>query len=155
MKALGIIETRGLVAGIEAADVAAKSADVHLIGYELARGGGLVNIKIEGEVAAIQAAVAAGQAAASKVGAVVSVLVIPRPSDQVETLIRNPKTVGYQPTVAAPRSEAPAEQPAETPAEDLGQGSPTNEPAPEQSGDETRQLVAASSTHTTTTRRRK
>ena len=61
MQALGSIEVVGLVAGVEAADVACKTADVTLIGYELAKGGGYVSIKVEGQVAAVQAAMDAAE----------------------------------------------------------------------------------------------
>lgn len=82
-KALGIIETFGLVSAIEAADTAVKAANVELIGYELARGG-LTTIKVVGDVGGVKAAMSAAKAAASKVGKVVSTHVIPRPHDDVE-----------------------------------------------------------------------
>jgi len=84
--ALGLIETRGLVGAIEAADAAVKAAEVHLIGKERAEGG-LITIKLRGDVAAIRAAVDAGAAAAQRVGELVSVHVIPRPDDETELLI--------------------------------------------------------------------
>jgi microcompartment protein CcmL/EutN len=84
--ALGMIETRGLVAAIEAADAACKAANVKLVGKEYI-GGGYVTIKIIGEVAAVKAAVDAGAAAAQRVGELVSVHVIPRPIDDLEMLI--------------------------------------------------------------------
>lgn len=85
-QALGLIETRGLVPAVEAADAALKAADVELLGYELARGRGLTTIKLEGNVSAVEAAVAAASAAASRVGTVVSVHVIPRPHEQIGML---------------------------------------------------------------------
>ncbi|HUN67050.1 MAG TPA: BMC domain-containing protein [Bacteroidota bacterium] len=84
--ALGLIETRGLVGAIEAADAAVKAADVKLVGKERAEAG-LITIKITGDVAAVRAAVDAGAAAAQRVGELVSVHVIPRPDDEVEILI--------------------------------------------------------------------
>lgn len=84
--ALGMIETRGLVAAIEAADAACKAANVKLVGKEYI-GGGYVTIKIIGEVAAVKAAVDAGAAAAQRIGELVSVHVIPRPIDDLEMLI--------------------------------------------------------------------
>lgn len=87
--ALGLIETRGLVGAIEAADAAVKSADVQLIGKERAEAG-LITIKIIGDVAAVRAAVDAGAAAAQRVGELVSVHVIPRPDDELEILIYTP-----------------------------------------------------------------
>jgi len=87
--ALGLIETRGLVGAIEAADAAVKAADVRLIGRERADAG-LMMIKISGEVAAVRSAVDAGAAAAQRVGELVSVHVIPRPDDAMEILIHPP-----------------------------------------------------------------
>ncbi len=84
--ALGMIETKGLVAAIEAADAACKAANVKLVGKEYI-GGGYVTIKVIGEVAAVKAAVDAGAAAAQRVGELVSVHVIPRPIDELEMLI--------------------------------------------------------------------
>jgi microcompartment protein CcmL/EutN len=71
-QSLGLIETVGLTVAVEAADAAIKSANVELVGYELTKGGGLVTIKLTGEVGAMNAAVSAGVAAASRVGQVSS-----------------------------------------------------------------------------------
>ena len=87
--ALGLIETRGLIGAIEAADAATKAADVKLVGRERADAG-LMTIKIIGDVAAVRAAVDAGAAAAQRVGELVSVHVIPRPDDESEILIYPP-----------------------------------------------------------------
>ncbi len=87
--ALGLIETRGLVGAIEAADAAVKAADVKLIGKERVEAG-LITIKVIGDVAAVRAAVDAGAAAAQRVGELVSVHVIPRPDDDTEMLIFPP-----------------------------------------------------------------
>jgi ethanolamine utilization protein EutM len=84
--ALGMIETRGLVASIEAADTMVKAANVSIIGQSKA-GGGLVTILIQGEVGAVKAAVDAGAVAANKVGEVVSVHVIPRPHDELAGIL--------------------------------------------------------------------
>ena len=84
--ALGMIETRGLVGSIEAADVMVKTANVTLIGKEIVRDG-LVTVMVIGEVAAVKAAVDAGAAAAARVGTLVSQHVIPRPIDDVEELL--------------------------------------------------------------------
>lgn len=84
--ALGLIETKGLVGAIEAADAMTKTANVKLIGKEYAKGG-LVTIKIMGETAAVKAAVDAGAAAAQRVGELISAHVIPRPDDQVDMII--------------------------------------------------------------------
>ena len=103
LMSLGLIETVGLVAAVEAADAAVKSANVALVGYELAKGSGMTTVKVEGDVGAVKAAVSAAKAAASKVGRVVSTRVIARPSSYLETLVRNPETVG----VRLPKQEAP------------------------------------------------
>jgi microcompartment protein CcmL/EutN len=84
--ALGLVETLGLVGAIEAADAMSKTADVSLISKEQS-GGGLITIKIKGDVAAVRAAVDAGAAAAQRVGQLVSSHVIPRPDDEMEILI--------------------------------------------------------------------
>jgi microcompartment protein CcmL/EutN len=82
-EALGMIETRGLVAMIEAADAMVKAAKVTLVGYEKI-GSGLVTVLVRGDVAACKAATDAGAAAARKVGELVSVHVIPRPHSSLE-----------------------------------------------------------------------
>lgn len=84
--ALGLVETKGLVAAIEAADTMVKTANVILIGKEITRGA-LVTIKIVGDTAAVRSAVDAGAAAARRVGELVSQHVIPRPGDGIEELI--------------------------------------------------------------------
>ena len=84
--ALGMIETRGLVAAIEAADAMVKAASVTIISQTKA-GGGLVSTLVRGEVGAVKAAADAGAVAANKVGEVVAVHVIPRPHDELEGLI--------------------------------------------------------------------
>ena len=93
--AIGMIETVGLAAGIEAADVCLKSANVNLIGYELTKGNGMTVVKIEGNVGAVKAAIEAATVAANKVSKVFSTKVIPRPSEGIDFLMRNCDTVGY------------------------------------------------------------
>ncbi|MFH1687150.1 MAG: ethanolamine utilization microcompartment protein EutM [bacterium] len=85
MEALGMIETKGLVALIEAADAMVKAAKVQLVAYEKV-GGGLVTVLVRGDVAACKAATDAGAAAAQKVGELVSVHVIPRPHANVQDI---------------------------------------------------------------------
>jgi len=85
-QALGLIETKGLVAAIEAADVMVKAANVKLLGRQKVKGG-LVSVMISGDVGAVKAAVDAASAACGKVGELVSVHVIPRPSDDIESII--------------------------------------------------------------------
>ncbi len=87
--ALGMIETRGLVGSIEAADAMVKAAKVTLIGKEKI-GGGFVTVMVRGEVGAVKAATDAGAAAARRVGELVSVHVIPRPHEQVESILPAP-----------------------------------------------------------------
>lgn len=94
--AIGLIETIGLAAGIEAADAAVKSANVRLIGYELAKGDGMVTVKIEGDVGAVKAAIDSAKAAARKVGTVCSTDVIPRPVAGLEKIVLSPDTVGLK-----------------------------------------------------------
>lgn len=84
--ALGMIETRGEVPAIEAADAMVKAADVHLIGKVII-GGGLVTVMVRGDVGAVKAAVDAGAAAAQRVGEVIAVHVIPRPHPDVEIIL--------------------------------------------------------------------
>ncbi|MDO5713142.1 MAG: propanediol utilization microcompartment protein PduA [Tissierellia bacterium] len=85
-EALGMVETKGLVGAIEAADAMLKSANVGLVGYEKI-GSGLVTVMVRGDVGAVKAATDAGVAAADKVGEVVSVHVIPRPHTDVEKIL--------------------------------------------------------------------
>src|SRR5512139_3877030 len=85
-EALGLIETRGLVGAIEAADAMVKAANVELIGSEKI-GSGLVTVMVRGDVGAVKAATDAGAQAARRVGEVVSVHVIPRPHMDTETLL--------------------------------------------------------------------
>lgn len=84
--ALGMIETRGLVGAIEAADAMVKAASVTIIGQSKA-GGGLITTLVRGEVGAVKAATDAGATAANKVGEVVSVHVIARPHDELEAIL--------------------------------------------------------------------
>ena len=86
MIALGMVETRGLVGAIEAADAMVKAARVTLIGKEKV-GGGFVTVMVRGEVGAVKAATDAGAAAAKRVGELVSVHVIPRPHEEVEHIL--------------------------------------------------------------------
>ena len=86
MQALGMIETKGVVASIEAADARIKAANVTLIGKEHV-GGGLVTVMVRGDVGAVKASVDAGAAAAERVGELVSIHVIPRPHDEVEGIL--------------------------------------------------------------------
>lgn len=86
MSALGIIETKGLVALIEATDAMIKAANVEVIGTEKI-GSGLVSVMVQGEVGAVKAAVEAGAESAQRLGEVVAVHVIPRPSADIKKLL--------------------------------------------------------------------
>jgi ethanolamine utilization protein EutM len=90
MEALGMIETKGLVCLIEAADAMLKSANVEMVGWEKV-GSGLVTAFVVGDVAAVKAAIDAGAAAASKIGEVVSVQVIPRPHEELASVLPKKK----------------------------------------------------------------
>ncbi len=90
-EALGLIETKGLVAAVEAADAMVKAANVALEGYTKV-GSGLVSVTVRGDVGAVKAATDAGAAAARRVGELVAVHVIPRPEDAVEDILpKSPK----------------------------------------------------------------
>lgn len=86
MIALGMVETRGLVGSVEAADAMVKAANVTLIGKQTI-GGGYVTVMVRGDVGAVKAATDAGAAAAQRVGELVSVHVIPRPHADVESIL--------------------------------------------------------------------
>ncbi len=89
-QALGMVETRGLVAAIEAADVMVKAADVTLLGYEKV-GSGLVSVMVSGDVGAVKAAVEAGVTGAGHIGEVVSSNVIARPDTRVDEILPRPQ----------------------------------------------------------------
>mgnify|MGYP000340474062 CR=1 FL=1 len=90
--ALGMVETKGLVGSVEAADAMVKAANVNLIG-KVHVGGGLVTVMVRGDVGAVKSATDAGAAAAEKVGELISVHVIPRPHAEVDVIL--PK--GHEP----------------------------------------------------------
>ena len=119
MLALGMIETRGLVASIEAADAMLKAANVTLQCKEHV-GGGLVTVMVRGDVGAVKASVDAGAAAAERVGELISVHVIPRPHAEVELILSGcepeaptspPKPTAPKPTPKAPEPETPKPEP--------------------------------------------
>lgn len=138
MNALGMIETRGLVASIEAADAMVKAASVTLISKTHV-GGGLVTVMVEGDVGAVKAATDAGAAAAERVGELISVHVIPRPAADVAHILDRrpepkpepepeppapepepePEVPGHEPEEAAHTEEMKEEQPEEAHAEKM------------------------------------
>jgi ethanolamine utilization protein EutM len=91
MKALGMLETKGLVCMIEGTDAMLKAANVQMVGWEKV-GSGLVTTFVVGDVAAVKAAIDAGASAASKIGEVVSVQVIPRPHEDLAAILPKLKT---------------------------------------------------------------
>ncbi|MGM0602714.1 MAG: BMC domain-containing protein [Bacillota bacterium] len=107
--ALGMVETLGLNAAFEAADVAKKAANVKLIGYEISRGG-LILVKFTGDVGAVQAAVDAAKQAASKLSKVVGAHVIPRPNKEIDDMIFTDETVGYKKEKVSEDSSTDKEQ---------------------------------------------
>ncbi len=90
MSALGMIETRGLVSLIESADAMLKAANVEMVGWDKV-GSGLVTAFVVGDVAAVKAAIDAGASAASKIGEVVSVQCIPRPHEELSSILPVPQ----------------------------------------------------------------
>ena len=90
-EALGMVETRGLTAAIEAADSMVKAAEVELVGTEKI-GSGLVTVMVRGDVGAVKAATDAGASAAEKVGELISVHVIPRPHQEVDVILPKGQT---------------------------------------------------------------
>ena len=114
-KSLGLIETIGLTAAIEAADAAVKSANIEVIGYELTRGDGMVTVKVEGDVGAVNAAISSAETAANRVGSVASTKVIPRPAKGLDSLVRNADTVGIEKKA---EDEVQTEEPVKEPAEE-------------------------------------
>jgi ethanolamine utilization protein EutM len=96
--ALGMIETKGLVGAVEAADAMVKAANVNLVGKEHV-GGGLVTVMVRGDVGAVKAATDAGAAAAQRVGELISVHVIPRPHAEVESVLPQTRVVKEPVTV--------------------------------------------------------
>ena len=111
MNALGMIETHGLVAAIEAADAMVKAANVSLTRKEEV-GGGLVTVMVRGDVGAVKAATDAGAAAAERVGELISVHVIPRPHEELESILTDPDP-GAAPEAPEDDSDAEEEKPAQ------------------------------------------
>ncbi len=93
-QSIGLIETIGLASAVVAADVAVKSANVELIGYELTKGSGLVTVKIAGDVGSVKAGIDAAVSAVNDIGTVYSYKVIPRLGENVEKIIYTNETVG-------------------------------------------------------------
>jgi len=102
--ALGMIETKGLVGSVEAADAMVKAANVVLIGSEYV-GGGFVTVMVRGDVGAVKAATDAGAAAAKRVGELVSVHVIPRPHADIEMILPNSSKGSFAGRIAETKSE--------------------------------------------------
>lgn len=143
--ALGLIETKGLIAAIEATDAAAKAAAVVVSAAELTDAA-YMTIRIEGELGAVQAAVAAGAAAAQRVGELVAVHVIPRPDEGLEAItptrryvskyherdFRRPLVYGKEPSVDKPKRTVtpPQDRPAAPPAKPAEEPARVSKPSP-------------------------
>ena len=130
MKALGMIETRGLVAAVEAADAMVKAANVSLQCKEHV-GGGLVTVMVRGDVGAVKAATDAGAAAAERVGELISVHVIPRPHTELEGILGElpPPSGGPAPEPPAPPEASEPVQPEKEPEPEIEAAQP-EEPEP-------------------------
>lgn len=102
LEALGMVETKGFVGAVEAADAMVKAANVQLVGKEYI-GAGYVTVFVRGDVGAVKAATDAGAAAARRVGELITVHVIPRPHNEVERVIPKGGKVGYSPDEKALR----------------------------------------------------
>ena len=102
--ALGMIETKGLVGAIEAADAMTKTSDVKVLGYEIT-GGALVIIKIEGEVAAVRTAIEAGARRAELVGRLISSHIIPRPHNETDLIIYSDNVIHTEKTEKGDKEE--------------------------------------------------
>lgn len=97
MKALGLIQTDGLVCALEAADAASKAANVQVIGWEIVRSGPQIILKLQGDVSSVTAAMEAAQVAAARVNKVLGVTVIARPDPGIEKMVWSKETVGPKP----------------------------------------------------------
>lgn len=102
LEALGMIETKGFIGGVEAADAMVKAANVQLVGKEYI-GAGYMTIFVRGDVGAVKAATDAGAAAARRVGELISVHVIPRPHGEVERILPKGGSIGVSPDEKALR----------------------------------------------------
>src|ERR671929_624197 len=120
LEALGLVETRGLIGSVEAADAMVKAANVTLVGKEYI-GAGYVTVMVRGDVGAVKAATDAGAAAARRVGELISVHVIPRPHTEVERVLPRNGRTGYSPDERAIGGGAAAGQ--------LGEGEGRSLPA--------------------------
>ena len=117
-EALGLVEVRGLVSAIHVADVMVKAANVHIIGLEKARGSGWMTVKVSGDVGAVQAAVEAGAAEGLALQALISKLVIPRPADGLDKMLKpEPVITPLTKETPAPKSEEPKPEPPKVEAE--------------------------------------
>jgi len=136
MEAIGMVETKGLVASIEAADAMIKAANVKLLRQDFV-GGGLVSVIVTGDVGAVKAATDAGAAAAERIGELVSVHVIPRPSAGIGGILKDPGDKGRVAQSDAPKSPANAAKPEAAPP------ASTAKPAPPASAQQPKQSVQA------------
>ena len=95
LKSLGIIETKGLPAAFEAADAASKASNIDLIGYEKTKGGGWITVKVVGDLGSVQAGINAAVAGVTRMNCMISYSIITRPVEEIDRMIRNAETRGY------------------------------------------------------------
>lgn len=145
-QSLGLIETVGLVAAVEAADAAVKAANVELVGYESAKGGGMMTVKLLGEVGAMKAAVAAGEMAASRVNKVIATKVIARPGEGLDGLVTGAETRGLPADPAPEPTPEPAPVAATQEAPKPAQPASPKPVAPEAAAKPASGMAAASAT---------
>ncbi|MDV7143970.1 BMC domain-containing protein [Tropicimonas sp. TH_r6] len=141
---LGLIETVGLVAAVEAADAAVKAANVELVGYESAKGGGMMTVKLRGEVGAVKAAVAAAEMAASRVNKVIATKVIARPAEGLDGLVTGDETRGLPAKPAPEPTPEPAPVEAKPEAPKPAQTASAKPTAPEAAAKPAAETAAAS-----------
>jgi len=130
--ALGMIEIVGLAAAIEAADTALKTANVELLGYEFSKGGGLVVVKIQGDVSAVNSAIKSAIVSAEKVNKVFSTTIIARPDEKLYKMVLTDETVGIEKSDYSNEKENQEEQNVES-AENLLNDNSSNAEGIEQS----------------------
>lgn len=110
LRALGLIEAIGLSAAITAADAAAKSANIRILGYENGKGGGRITVKLTGDVGAVRAALSAASAAGGLIGKIEATQLIARPHNEIEALIRAIDRGELQKVVLQAAATPPAEE---------------------------------------------
>ncbi len=95
LKSLGLIETKGLPAAFEAADAASKASNIDLIGYEKTKGGGWITVKVVGDLGSVQAGINAAVTEVNKMNCMISCSIITRPREEIDAMVKNSETRGY------------------------------------------------------------